>query len=288
MSDKRDEKRVIKSIDELLAFFNELEFFTNHFFEGVRLAKEGDLFEAEMMFRKTLEGHEDSGSWSNLAKTLELQSREAYAKAEMHIREFLEDMRELYDGELPDEHFTEGPPEQIDVLFTLARAQFGQFKLDEAQLTFLWILRLSPEEVRAWKGLGHCLQITGRFEDAGRAYRVVQTLEQNQTGHGDSRAGRVNIPRLVAKMTQLSDFAPQQILGPIELMLRWVGEAPDFILKIIKGLAAIHGKFLRKKTVIQQAKIQGMPEKLAKQTIENLLNEGIIYTPKKGKISRVF
>lgn len=178
MSDKRDEKRVIKSIDELLAYFNELEFFTDHFFEGVRLAKQDQLFEAEMMFRKTLEGHEDGDAWFNLARTLELQSREAYAKAELHFRRSLEEIREEYDGELPDEYFTEYVPHDIELLQSLATSQFRQFKIEDSETTLRWILRIKPDDQKAWDLLGRCLQITCRIEEASLAYMKADALKE--------------------------------------------------------------------------------------------------------------
>lgn len=69
-------------------------------------------------------------------------------------------------------------------------------------------------------------------------------------------------------------------------MPKWMGKPPGFILKILRGLVAIHSRPLCKKTVVQQTKNQSMPEKPAKRTIEKLLNECIIYSPKKGKITR--
>ncbi len=87
-------------------------------------------------------------------------------------------------------------------------------------------------------------------------------------------------------MASLSDFAPHSIQRPIELMPKWVGETPGFILKIMMGLVAIHSRPLRNKTMVQQTKSQSMPEKPAKRAIEKSLNESIIYSPKKGKITR--
>ena len=183
MSDKRNEKRVIKSIDELLAYLNEVEFFTDHFFEGVRLTKHDQLLEAEMMFRKTLEGHEDGGTWFNLARTLEFQSREAYAKAESHFRRSLEGIREEYDGILPDEYFTKWVPHDMELLQSLATSQFRQFKIEDAEATLRWILRIKPDDQKAWDLLGRCLQITCRIEEASLAYMRADALKETAEQH---------------------------------------------------------------------------------------------------------
>lgn len=73
---------------------------------------------------------------------------------------------------------------------------------------------------------------------------------------------------------------------PIELTMKWVGESPDFILKIMNGLREIHGRHLQKKIVVDQARNQGMPLKLVENTIKKLLENGIIYSPKKGIVVR--
>ena len=192
MSDKKDEKRVIKPFDELLAYFDELEFFIDHFFEGVRLAKQDQLLEAEMMFRKTLEGHEDGGTWFNLARTLDFQSREAYAKAESHFRRSLEEIREEYDGEIPDEYFTEYVPHDMELLQFLATSQFRQFKIEDAEATLRWILRIKPDDQHAWDLLGRCLQITCRIEEASLAYMRADALKEAAENTPDSESTEAN------------------------------------------------------------------------------------------------
>lgn len=192
MSDERDEKRVIKSFDELLAYFSELEFFTDHFFEGVRLTKHDQLLEAEMMFRKALEGHEDGGTWFNLARTFELQSRKAYAKAESHFRRSLEEIREEYNGELPDEYFTEWVPHDMELLQSLAKSQFRQFKIEDAEATLRWILRIKPDDQNAWDLLGRCLQITCRLEEASLAYMRSDALKEAAENTPDFESTEAN------------------------------------------------------------------------------------------------
>jgi tetratricopeptide (TPR) repeat protein len=273
--EKKDEKpKEIKSEDELFSYLDELVFYTDHFFEGVRLAKEGSLDDAEMMFRKSLEGQEEGGTWANLAKLYFQKSKQAYAKSESLLLKELELIAEDYDGKIPDEYFTEYVPESMERLVLLAFVQFGQFKIDKAQSTFLRILRLDRMNIDAWNGLGRCLQLSGRFEEARDALLIEKGLgiEEN------------DLYQKMANDADLEAYNPQPILGPYELVLRWVGTSGDFILKIMKGLHSIHGRRLKQEDVVNQAQAQGMPRILAKDAIEKLLDEGIIYAPKIGII----
>ncbi len=277
MVDKDNEgPKEIKSVDELFAYLNELEFYTNHFFEGVRLAKEGFLSEAEMMFRKSLEGHESSGVWTNLGKIYSIKAKQAYEKAESILKKQFAEIAEDYDGELPDEYFTE--PEEIDELHDLAFVQFKQFKFDVSQLTYLRILRIDRLDIKAWDGLSRCLQLTGRFEDAKNALLIVKGLQLEKNDHYES----------MARDAKLESLAPQPNQGSFELLLRWVGNSGEFILKIMKGLHTIHGRELRIETVVEQAEVQGMPSDLAERTIEKLQGEGMIYSPKSGIVIGTF
>lgn len=265
-----------KKNPDLAEIFHNLDEAFRPFFDGIELAKLGNLYAAEMQFREAVRRHPDGAGYFSLAQALDLQAKSAYEKAIKLIQKQLDEIAdEIYDGELPDEYFQ--VPEQVQELHTLALSKFRIFHISEAYQTFRRILSLDNEDVKAWSGLMRCLLIGGHYQKAERVRRIM-------AGFNREIEGKISVGKLVATMTMAELPSSKQLLTmqPYNLMVRWSGTAQEFIGRIMRTYQEIEGGAVEKKTIIEHAVFRGMPKKLAESTLKRMIKDGLAFVPKRG------
>jgi DNA replicative helicase MCM subunit Mcm2 (Cdc46/Mcm family) len=82
----------------------------------------------------------------------------------------------------------------------------------------------------------------------------------------DRITGKIDIDRLVSKMS-----ASQR-------------SSSDIIIKAIRDMESEGTSTVNKDALIQRAVSMGLPRERAEEVIEKLLAEGILYSPREGKI----
>ncbi|OLS30336.1 MAG: hypothetical protein ThorAB25_10370, partial [Candidatus Thorarchaeota archaeon AB_25] len=101
-------------------------------------------------------------------------------------------------------------------------------------------------------------------EDAQAAVRLME--ESLRMVALDRITGKIDIDRLVSKMS-----ASQR-------------SSSDIIIKAIRDMESEGTSTVNKDALIQRAVSMGLPRERAEEVIEKLLAEGILYSPREGKI----
>jgi hypothetical protein len=95
---------------------------------------------------------------------------------------------------------------------------------------------------------------------------------------------RDSVRRRIEEIRQTYLLRELDLASP-DLSMQWSEQASLFIVRIVKGLQRNLEQFPEIVEVISQSEKQGMPKQLAEKAIEDLLQQGILYIPEKGRIA---
>lgn len=76
-----------------------------------------------------------------------------------------------------DHLFAQLPPEELQEIYALAYALYGQQHYQEAGYFFRLLIVTQPTEAKYWKAFGSCLQMQKNYEEALNCYMCVYMLK---------------------------------------------------------------------------------------------------------------
>ena len=162
---------------------------------GIRLIEQGELEQAERLFRELTAAHpRDAGLWNLLGAALHKQNRfdealETCSRAHALDRrnpDYLYSVGSvLLNLKRPEEAAKKfratlaAVPNHLDALLDLARALRDMGDLRQAETTFRRVLQRDPRSSQAYADLGEMLRAAERFEEAERSFRDGLALLPN-------------------------------------------------------------------------------------------------------------